>query len=133
MSSNNKDIEQYLRQLRAEGLQTRVNGNDHWEILKDGVVIARMAGSASDRRSIRNCKRDVNVALGRSKRGKVAAPPPHAGSDPEVLDLYRQQVRRIVHEGGDLDAVYLDWLKSGEPITGADLQQVLIEEEQGAC
>lgn len=132
MSSNNKDIDAYLRTLRKEKFTMELaKGSGHWHIFTpDGRQIATCPASTSDRRSWRNTKRDIDARLGRSNRGKVAAPPPLAGTDPDVLELYRKQVRAAMGNGGDLDAVFLDWQKSGEPVTDADLIRVLIEEEE---
>ena len=134
MSSNNKDIEAYLKTLRREGFTTILaGGSGHWHIFTPPPGSKRIAtcpASTGDRRSWRNTKRDIDARLGRSKRGQVAAPPPLTGTDPEVLELYRKQVRTAIDEGRDLDAVFLDWKNSGEPVTEADLIQVLIEEER---
>ena len=132
MSSNNKDIEAYLRTLRKEGFTMKLaRGSGHWHIFTpEGERIATCPESTGDRRAWRNTRRDIEARLGRSSRGKVAAPPPSTGSDPEVLELYRKQVRAAIDEGRDLDAVFLDWKNSGEPVKEADLIAILIEEEQ---
>jgi len=132
MSSNNKDIDKYLATLRREGFTIEMaRASGHWHIFTpEGRQIGTCPASTSDRRSWRNTKRDIEARLGRGNRGKVAAPPPLAGTDPAVLDLYRKQVRQAVDTGDDLDAVFLDWKNSGEPVTEADLIRVLIEEEQ---
>lgn len=133
MSSNNKDIEAYLKTLRKEKFtMVMARGSGHWHIFTpppESKLIATCPASTGDRKSWRNAKRDIDARLGRGNRGKVAAPPPATGTDPDVLELYRKQVRLAIDEGRDLDAVFLDWKASGEPVTDADLIRVLIEEE----
>jgi len=130
MSSNNKDIEAYLATLRKEGFTMHIAQGGHWHIFTPaGKLIATCPASTSDRRSWRNNKRDIDVRLGRSNRGKVAPPPPAAGSDPDVLELYRKQIRLALDRHQNTDKVFLEWKDSGEPVTGADLIRVLIEEE----
>jgi len=132
MSSNNKDIDQYLRTLRGEGFTMHIPKGGHWHIFAPGgKFIATCPASTSDRRSWRNTRRDIDARLGRSNRGKVAAPPPATGSDPDVLELYRKQIRLALDEHRWPDQVFLEWKNSGEPVTEADLIRVLMEEETG--
>jgi len=133
MSSNNKDIDQYLRTLRKEGFTMHIARGGHWHIFTpppEGKLIATCPASTSDRRSWRNNKRDIDVRLGRSNRGRVVAPAPGTGSDPDVLELYRKEIRLALDEHRSTDRVFLEWKDSREPVTETDLIRVLMEEER---
>lgn len=133
MSSNNKDIDQYLRTLRKEGFTMHIAGGGHWHIFTpppEGKFIATCPASTSDYRSWRNTKTDIDARLGRGNRGKAAPPPPASDSDPDVLELYRNQVCKAISQGRNPDDVFLEWKASGEPVLEPDLVRVLIEESE---
>jgi hypothetical protein len=131
MSSNNKDIDQYLATLRKEGFTMHIARGGHWHIFTPGgKFIATCPASTSDYRSWRNTRRDIDARLGRGNRGKEAPPPPPSGSDPDVLELYRKQIRLALDRHKNTDRVFLEWKSSGEPVTEADLIRVLMEEER---
>ena len=50
----NKDLRKVVKALEAQGFEVTVTSKGHLMVTRDGAVIAVLAGTASDWRSLRN-------------------------------------------------------------------------------
>lgn len=49
-----KDIRKLCKELRAQGFEVRTTRRGHLLVRRDGVVVAGIAGTPSDHRSVKN-------------------------------------------------------------------------------